>query len=280
MSVPAPIRQRLIQAETYARAHLLEALTVPQLAEVAALSAFHFNRLFAAQFGAPAMTHLRRLRLEWAAAQLTRGRTVSELAAELGYAEPESLTRAFRAQFGVSPSDYRAERQREVASAEPAPIRLDDLRPERVVLPLRQLLYTIHTGPYAEMGPRWRELIGFAYRRGILKFWQRPDLIGICYDDPEVTDVTLRRYDCCVVMRAPLRDPGPYLVQTHTGGAYLRITHLGPYDGLSATYQRLFRWLVQESVELRPQPVLEQYRNHPDRTEPSRLRTDIFVPIV
>ena len=278
MSGSAPIRQRLIQAETYARAHLLETLTVAQLAEQASISSFHFNRLFAAQFGAPAMTHLRRLRLEWVAGQLSRGRSVSELAAELGYAEAESLTRAFRVQFGVSPSDYRAERAR--AAAEPAPIALDDLRPERLELPVRELLYTIHSGPYAQMGPRWKELIGFAFRRGILKFWQRPELIGICYDDPEVTDVALRRYDCCLVMRAPARNIAPYLVQTHAGGAYLRVTHLGPYDGLAATYHRLFRWLVQESIELRPHPVLEQYRNHPDRTEASRLRTDIFVPIV
>jgi AraC family transcriptional regulator len=50
----------------------------------------------------------RRLRLEWAAAQLTEQRSLAQIAVEAGFAGQSHFTRAFRRHFGVTPGRYRA----------------------------------------------------------------------------------------------------------------------------------------------------------------------------
>ena len=56
-------------------------------------------------------TFIRTLRLKHAG-QLLRESTdpVSEIAAQVGFLEPTHFSRAFKQQFGVSPSQYRAAR--------------------------------------------------------------------------------------------------------------------------------------------------------------------------
>ncbi|HOG94076.1 MAG TPA: GyrI-like domain-containing protein, partial [Opitutaceae bacterium] len=56
--------------------------------------------------------------------------------------------------------------------------------------------------------------------------------------------------------------------------------HAGPYDGLSATYDAIFRdWLPASGESLRDQPAFEVYLNTVDHTPPADLRTEIWVPL-
>jgi AraC family transcriptional regulator len=89
-------------------AALDEALDLEGLARGAALSTFHFHRVFRGVVGETPLELHRRLRLERAVESLCRtSRTVTEIAFDAGYETHEDFTRSFRHQYGVAPSAFR-----------------------------------------------------------------------------------------------------------------------------------------------------------------------------
>lgn len=89
-------------------AHAGDGLTVDRLAGVAGLSRAHFVRQFTRLAGAPPSDYVFRLRMARAAQLLqTSTLTVVEIAAALGFADPNYFAKAFRRAFDVSPSEFR-----------------------------------------------------------------------------------------------------------------------------------------------------------------------------
>ena len=84
-----------------------------ELARRAHLSRFHFDRVSAAILGESPAAFRRRLLLERAAYELTRGTTATDAAFGAGYSSLEAFTRAFSRAYGVAPSrfagDFRAD---------------------------------------------------------------------------------------------------------------------------------------------------------------------------
>ena len=84
-----------------------------ELARRAHLSRFHFDRVSAAILGESPAAFRRRLLLERAAYELTRGTAATDAALGAGYSSLEAFTRAFRRAYGVAPSrfagDFRAD---------------------------------------------------------------------------------------------------------------------------------------------------------------------------
>jgi len=80
-----------------------------RMAARASYSRSHFSKLFVNSVGETPRVLRRRLQLEAAAHLLARtGFTVGEVAVEVGYATPEAFAKAFRAAYGVSPRQFRA----------------------------------------------------------------------------------------------------------------------------------------------------------------------------
>jgi AraC family transcriptional regulator len=92
----------------YIREHLQEPLDREVLAEVAGFSVPHFHRIFTAQVGESAVSYVRRLRLERAAKKLRMGAVnITEVALAAGYDSHAAFSKAFKQQFGLSPSEFR-----------------------------------------------------------------------------------------------------------------------------------------------------------------------------
>lgn len=105
-------------------AHLEQPLGLDELADIAHLSRFHFERVFKAYSGETPVARVRRLRLEVARRRIESGqvRSLLDLAFDSGYNSPEAFSRAFRSQYGVPPSMVRP-------STPPAcPIRIERLQ--------------------------------------------------------------------------------------------------------------------------------------------------------
>lgn len=85
------------------------ALSVREVAETAGYSEHHFNRLFSDFTGESTGAFVRRLKLEKAAHLLLADESTSvmRIATRCGFNSHESLTRAFKRYYGISPSDYR-----------------------------------------------------------------------------------------------------------------------------------------------------------------------------
>ena len=92
----------------YIRDHIHEPLNRETLAAVAGFSIPHFHRVFTAHMGESAISYVRRLRMERAGRKLRMGAVdITEVALAAGYDSHAAFSKAFRQQFGVSPSEFR-----------------------------------------------------------------------------------------------------------------------------------------------------------------------------
>ncbi|MET3134496.1 AraC-like DNA-binding protein [Oxalobacteraceae bacterium GrIS 1.11] len=89
--------------------HLDAPLVLDDLARVAHFSPFHFHRVFAAWLGETLGDYLQRRRLEAGAARLAAQPHVSVLgvALSVGFGSGEAFARAFKRQFGCTPSSQK-----------------------------------------------------------------------------------------------------------------------------------------------------------------------------
>jgi AraC-like DNA-binding protein len=84
-------------------------LTIEGLARAAGLSPYHFLRTFERVTGVTPHQYVLRTRLRDAAMRLTAGNTpIVEVALDCGFGDLSNFNRAFRREFGLSPSRYRA----------------------------------------------------------------------------------------------------------------------------------------------------------------------------
>jgi AraC family transcriptional regulator len=92
----------------YIRKHINEPLDREVLAEVAGFSVPHFHRVFTATTGESAVSYVRRTRLERAGRKLRMGAVdITEVALAAGYESHAAFGKAFKGQFGLSPSEFR-----------------------------------------------------------------------------------------------------------------------------------------------------------------------------
>jgi AraC family transcriptional regulator len=99
---------RMNAAISYIEDNLAGEIDFSVVAEKAACSLFHFQRMFFAIIGVTPAEYTRRRRLTLAARELTTAHTkVIDLALKYGYDSPESFSRAFRQLHGVNPQAAR-----------------------------------------------------------------------------------------------------------------------------------------------------------------------------
>lgn len=100
--------ERLNDVKQYIREHINEPLNRDVLAAVAGFSVPHFHRVFTANVGESAASYVRRLRMERAARKLRMGAVdITEVALAGGYDSHAAFAKAFKQQFGFSPSEFR-----------------------------------------------------------------------------------------------------------------------------------------------------------------------------
>lgn len=104
----APKSDRIQQALDHARAHLKQALSVDELAEVASLSPRQFSRVFTAETGLSPAKAVEGLRLEAARLMIEQSRHPLEVVArETGFRDRRHLREVFVRKFGVPPQATR-----------------------------------------------------------------------------------------------------------------------------------------------------------------------------
>lgn len=280
-------RRRVQAALDHAQQNLRRPVALAELAEKAGFSPFHFHRVFAGMTGETVGACVRRLRLEMAAGHLEfTSKSVTRIAAESCYDSLEAFSRAFKAHFGLTPSQYRNQapktRRRRLGQG-PAPIRADlaGLAPRVRVVTLADLRVarTRAQGPYMESSfAAWTTLCSWAEPRGLLT----PEAlrIGMCYDDPGLTAPEKLRYDACLSVGPDVADDGDVTVTDIKGGEFAMATHKGPYQELERAFVDLYGvWLPASGRLPATRPALEIYRNFPEITPAHELLTDMYVAL-
>ena len=100
--------ERISAVKEYIYEHIDEPLNRQVLAQVAGFSVPHFHRIFAAETGESIASYVRRVRLERAGHKLRFGAIdITEVALAAGYDTHAAFGKAFKQQFGLSPSEFR-----------------------------------------------------------------------------------------------------------------------------------------------------------------------------
>ena len=270
--------KRMLRVLEYIHAHPDGDLSLDALADVAAMSRFHWHRVFHAMTGETCAQAVRRMRLNRAAFWLRNTEMgIAEIAARVGYPSVQSFGRAFRAGYGLSPAQFRKKgadealqlRQRERSA------QMYDVTFETA--PARHLVGLMHKGPYLEIGGTYEKLGAIATARNL---W--PDvkaMVAVYLSDPGVTPQNDLRSFAGLEMAG---EGAPEGLEAHDipGGKVARLRHVGPYTGLQDAYTYLFgEWLPESGREPGESPCYEVYVNNPGEVAQKDLITDIHLPL-
>ena len=126
--------QQVNRVIDYINSHLNEPLRVETLAREVCLSEYHFHRIMRAYLHEPLATYIARQRVERAVMYLQmKNIRLAQVAEMVGYETPQSLSKAFKQFFGISPTAYRkrrAERYEEFST-----LKKESLKPEFLTEP-------------------------------------------------------------------------------------------------------------------------------------------------
>jgi AraC family transcriptional regulator len=281
-----------------------QALDLQALARGAALSPFHFHRVFRGAVGETPLELQRRLRMERAAWSLAQeDGPVTAIAFAAGYETHESFTRAFRSYYHCSPSEFRQNAgpagqgcARPFQSELPArsgihfqlhrteaitvhfiggelvmDVEIKDMQALRVAT-LR------HIGPYnriSEAFARLGDIAGAAHL-----FQAAPTMLALYHDDPETTPAAELRSDAAVVISPEAKVPPGLGEQTLPAGRYACTTHVGPYEEIGDMWARFMgEWLPRSGHRMSDGVPYEIYRNTPAQVPKEELRTELYIPL-
>jgi AraC family transcriptional regulator len=294
---------RVASAVREIAAGLDRALDLRNLAKLAALSPLHFHRIFRGLVGETPLELHRRLRLERAAWRLLESEVaVTQIAFDAGYETHESFTRAFRASYDASPSEFRTEmRRRHAAWAAPSTIRRaapsgvhfmpDGATPAPLLaaagpvldvgvtlMSRKRVLAVAHRGPYGMISDAFVRLDRIARDTGLVDC--ALELVAVYHDDPESTPPAELRADAGVVTSADVAVPAGLGELNIPAGPYARTVHVGPYAELADTWARLLgRWLVSSGQRLGDGPMYERYLNTPGDVPQHELQTELYLSL-
>ena len=272
--------QRINKVVAYINNHLDETLELKTLANEAALSDFHFHRIFKALKGEAIGGYITRLRLE-ATARLLRytALTIEEIAFNIGYETPASLSKAFKKQYGISPTEYRTNKDTYIMKKEIINPDLALKAPKIVTLEPKNLIYVALTGAYGSLdyGKAYEQL--WAVIKAQKLFTKGIESICISYDDPKITEGSLQRSDVCLAIHKSATPQEEVSCKTLAGGKYAVFFYQGSYENLSQVYDTAVRWVIDHEYTLREEPFFEKYLNDARRTPKEKLKTEIYIPI-
>ncbi|WP_315543624.1 AraC family transcriptional regulator [Capnocytophaga leadbetteri] len=272
--------QRINKVVAYINNHLDETLDLKTLANEAALSDFHFHRIFKALKGEAIGGYITRLRLE-ATARLLRytALTIEEIAFNIGYETPASLSKAFKKQYGISPTEYRTNKDTYIMKKEIINPDLALKAPKIVILEPKNLIYVALTGAYGSLdyGKAYEQL--WAVIKAQKLFTKGIESICISYDDPKITEGSLQRSDVCLAIHKSATPQDEVSCKTLAGGKYAVFFYQGSYEKLSQVYDTAVRWVIDQQYTLREEPFFEKYLNDARRTPKEKLKTEIYIPI-
>lgn len=286
-------------------ADLDQALDLQALARTAALSPFHFHRVFRGMLGETPLELHRRLRMERAAWCLLHEDTpVTAIAFAAGYETHESFTRAFRARYDCSPSEFRQSRhvsgpdcvrpfQVELAARcgihfrsqrSEAP-NIHFIQGEHIMevkireMPELRVATVPHVGPYNRISEAFARLGELA--AGAALYGPETAMIAIYHDDPETTPAAELRSDAALVISPDARVPAGLGERRLSAGRYACTTHIGPYEKLGDTWARFMgEWLPRSGHRMRDEVSYEIYRNTPASVPREQLETELYIPLV
>lgn len=286
---------RVMQIERYAGriekvlAHIegLGAEAAPSLedlAKVAAISPFHFHRVWRVMTGETVFESLRRVQMGRALSAMKDEAPVAEVAEAAGYASGQSFARSLKAFAGASASELKADPakmaafqnkvERGLRSDEvdvPAmEVRIVELAPLKIVAMRNVGAYESLFNGYGQLFEAIAEWAGPESVRGIHGVWP---------DDPGTSPPEDFRFDCAFAVAQEGAPPEGTRWEDAPVGPCLCVRHVGDYGTLLDVIDWLYVAALEAGMELRDAPLFTHYLDDPEEVAEDKLRTDVYLPV-
>ena len=275
----------------YIENHLDDELDLMTLAKVAGYSHFHFCRIFKLHIGESAMSYATRLKLERAASEVMYAqKSMIEIALDAGYQTPTGFLKAFKARFGTTPTAYQKSSLKLTNYYKDTKMNSIEIREREAV----DVVFVRELGNYEKSSDiAWKRL---SQKLNDLeeKFEKNPpsmhlqitqkhcEALGICHDDPQITDEANIRYDAALACgTAEVNELKKYDFETKTvvGGKYAVISYMGNYNVAEEAWGALYTWIDKGDYTFRDEPAFEKYIDAFGEKDPDKIQTEIYVPI-
>lgn len=301
------IRQKALRAEyvgrinrvlDYIEQNLESELTLKMLAKVANFSEFHFHRIFKSIVGETLNQFIQRRRAEKAAGMLIGNPTksITEIAFDCGFSGSAAFARVFKENFGISASEYRADKgtinskNRKTDSRineaksnfgkeltfisftiEPVngtqlwryKMNTNEVKVEVKYLPDMPVAYLRYIGPYKGNEKLFQglfeKLCSWAGPRGLI----RPNLtqfISIYHDDPDITEEEKLRTDICITIPPDTKVEGEIGKSVIPAGKY----GVGYFEILPSEYPQAWATIMGGWLPVRRPAVLRVVPKRPE----------------
>ena len=254
-------------------------LSLDCLANVAAMSRFHWHRVFSALTGESCAQIVRRVRMHRAAFWLVQTEwPLAKIAREVGYNNTQSFTRAFREMFDAKPLEIRAAQAQHVLTLRCKEGDEDMYEVKVEDAPELRLAAMAHVGAYNGVSKSYEKVAAVFTIRDLWKHAR--GMVGIYYDDPSTVPEAELRSHAAVELADDVVVPDPLEEVLIRGDESAVLVMKGAYTGLQEAYEWLYgQWLPQSGRMPADQPSYEVYLNSPMDTAPANLLTQIYVPI-
>ena len=178
--------KRINTVVEYINNHLDEKIDLENLATRSNFSPFHFHRILKAFLGEPIGAYILRVRVETAAKLLRYSKlSIQEIAYQVGYDTPSSLSKSFKLFYGISPRNFRSNKNFIIMKQYQIKPELD-IRQREVILEDKKIIYINMIGDYKKnnYAMAWKKLWEYAQTENISI---NKEFICIYHDDPKVT---------------------------------------------------------------------------------------------
>ncbi len=269
----------------YIEQHLGEELSVERLSRKASFSKFHFHRQFSAYVGVSVSRYVQNLRLKRASRQLVfePDSKIIGVAYDAGFETPESFSRAFKREYGVTPSQFRsapAWKPWRESYQFPSSERRRNMNVKIVEFEKTNVAALEHRGPPERVNDSARIFIEWR-KASRLSPKESSKTFGVVYDNPDTTEPQDFRFDICGEVNAAVpANPQGVVNKIIPGGRCAVARHLGSHDRLGEGAYYLYRdWLPRSGEELRDFPLFFHYLNLIPETPEHELVTDLYLPL-
>lgn len=263
--------------------------SLEEIAQLAGFSQYHFHRMFNALLGESAMEMIRRLKLEKAAYNLLgSNEAVVDIALVAGYTH-EAFTRAFKAAYRVTPSEFRAMQSPDCRLARMNGVHFPfsgeiifagetNMNATIKTYAAGRYLAVRHLGPYHEIGATFAKAFELAIGNGL---YPTGAAKAFYYDDPSITPPSELRADASI----PVSDDSEKLIE---GAHYLDVPeleclvvlHKGSYRGLGDAWLGAYQSALPGSNRIpADHPPFESYLNDCSKVPEEELLTEICIPL-
>lgn len=270
-------QQKVNQVIDYISVNLYLPMQLDEIADKINVSQRQLLRIMRSALNESLYSYVARQRIERAVLYMqTEKMSLTKLAEMVGYDNPQSFSKSFKKQFGISPKAYINELQSRLEGYVQSSGNRSNLQSEVCHFEGLELVYIRIFGKYGETEPyemAWNKLMLFLKDNQALTRETR--FVGLSFDDPNVTNYNQCRFYACASVQKKIIPTGEFGTIQLKQGKYAVYTLNGSSSGLQELYNKIS---VNFEYTIRHGMAFEEYVNYSKENSEEDV-TKIYIPI-